>query len=214
MQPAIKRNTEGKTVFFILAFVLWTVLHSVMASAGFKARVRAAIGQRPYDGLYRLAYNFLAVITFVPVLWLARLAIPDVVLWRVPRPFSLLFLLVQGVGLVGLVVGILQTDLLRFAGLGQAIRFLQGEENVNPPPTLVTRGTYAYVRHPLYFFSLLMIWFLPIMTLSTLLFNVLVTLYFWIGSVYEERRLASTFGDAYREYQRNVPRLLPIKLFA
>ena len=89
MQPAIKRNTEGKTVLFILAFVLWTVLHSVMASAGFKARVRAAIGQRPYDGLYRLAYNFLAVITFVPVLWLARLAIQDVVLWRVPRPFSL-----------------------------------------------------------------------------------------------------------------------------
>jgi protein-S-isoprenylcysteine O-methyltransferase Ste14 len=76
----------------------------------------------------------------------------------------------------------------------------------------VTRGSYAYVRHPLYFFSLLLIWFLPIMTLSALLFSSMATLYFWIGSIYEERRLSATFGDAYSQYKQRVPRLIPIKI--
>ncbi len=200
-------------MLFITAFIFWSVLHSITASAGFKIMIRSWVGQRPYDGLYRLTYNLFSAITFLPVLWLLTTIVPNDVIWRVPQPFSYLFVLIQLIGVVGLIVSLLQTDLMRFAGIGQAARFLRGEEEINPPPTLVTRGTYAYVRHPLYFFSLLILWFLPIMTWSTLLFSVLSTIYFWVGSILEERRLISTFGDEYSRYQQHVPRLLPIKLF-
>lgn len=200
-------------MLFITAFIFWSVLHSIAASAGFKIMIRSWVGQRPYDGLYRLSYNLFSAITFLPVLWLLTTIVPNNVIWRVPQPFSYLFVLIQLIGVVGLIVSLLQTDLMRFAGIGQAARFLRGEEEINPPPTLVTRGTYAYVRHPLYFFSLLILWFLPIMTWSTLLFSVLSTIYFWVGSILEERRLISTFGDEYSRYQQQVPRLLPIKLF-
>lgn len=200
-------------MLFITAFIFWSVLHSITASAGFKIMIRSWVGQRPYDGLYRLSYNLFSAITFLPVLWLLTTIVPNNVIWRVPQPFSYLFVLIQLIGVVGLIVSLLQTDLMRFAGIGQAARFLRGEEEINPPPTLVTRGTYAYVRHPLYFFSLLILWFLPIMTWSTLLFSVLSTIYFWVGSILEERRLISTFGDEYSRYQQQVPRLLPIKLF-
>jgi protein-S-isoprenylcysteine O-methyltransferase Ste14 len=198
---------------FIAAFVFWSVLHSLTASAGFKIMVSSWVGQRPFDGLYRLAYNGFSVITFLPVLLLLAELVPNEVIWRVPQPFNYLFVFIQLIGILGLIVSLFQTDLMRFAGLGQAARFLRGEEEVNPPPTLVTQGTYAYVRHPLYFFSLLVIWFLPIMTWGAFLFCVLSTIYFWVGSMLEERRLISTFGEEYRRYKQRVPRILPVKIF-
>ena len=33
-----------------------------------------------------------------------------------------------------------------------------------------------------------------------------------IGAVLEERDLAFTFGESYREYQRQVPMLLPLRM--
>ena len=37
----------------------------------------------------------------------------------------------------------------------------------------------------------------------------LFTLYFWLGSIHEESRLVAEFGEAYKEYQTLVPRLIP-----
>jgi protein-S-isoprenylcysteine O-methyltransferase Ste14 len=47
------------------------------------------------------------------------------------------------------------------------------------------------------------------MTTSTLALFFGLTLYIYIGSIFEERRLIAEFGEAYREYQRSVPRLIP-----
>ena len=60
--------------------------------------------------------------------------------------------------------------------------------------------------------SLLVIWFTPLMTLQTLIFNFFATMYLWAGSRVEERRLADFFGPAYVEYRQKVPGLIPIKL--
>ena len=73
------------------------------------------------------------------------------------------------------------------------------------------RGTYQWVRHPLYFFSLLMIWAQVSVTTDRLLFNGLWTVWIIIGTFLEERDLIASFGDAYRNYQRNVPMLIPYK---
>ena len=65
------------------------------------------------------------------------------------------------------------------------------------------------MRHPLYTFSMLLIWFMPTMSVNLLIFNILATLYFVIGSIIEERRLTVDFGEAYTSYKREVSRFIP-----
>ena len=84
-----------------------------------------------------------------------------------------------------------------------------------PPPSLpfVARGPYRYVRHPLYFFSLLLIWSTPRLSTDQLLFNVLWTLWVVLATRLEERDLVREFGQTYRQYQLCVPMLLPLPRF-
>ena len=74
---------------------------------------------------------------------------------------------------------------------------------------LTFRGPYRWVRHPLYFFSILMIWCCPDISADRLLFNLLWTAWIIIGAFLEERDLVASFGDAYRHFQRQVPMLIP-----
>ena len=201
-------------ILFLIFFFLWAAIHSVMASRRLKEMARRTMGARTYDGTYRLLYNLLAAVTLLPVLIAGSMVLPHAVLWEVSWPLNLLFAGLQLLGLAGLLVSLLQTDIMRFAGLGQFVRYLKGEVDVNPEPVLITGGAYKLVRHPLYFFSLLVLWFVPTMTVSLLLFNVAATVYFWVGSGYEERRLSAVFGEQYDTYRKKVPRLLPVKLIS
>jgi protein-S-isoprenylcysteine O-methyltransferase Ste14 len=49
----------------------------------------------------------------------------------------------------------------------------------------------------------------PEMTAGHFLFSAGLSAYVWIGVTLEERALLATFGDDYRRYQREVPKLLP-----
>lgn len=197
---------------FILSFILWAVVHSITADARVKDGVRRHLGERAHAGLYRLGYNFFAFLTILPVLWALWTQVPNRLLWQIPAPWDWLALAVQLVGLVGLVVALLQTDVWEFVGLRQAVNYFARKERLLPPAKLVTGGMYAFVRHPLYFFSLLILWPNPTMTLQTLVLNVMATAYLWAGSRVEERRLTAVFGEAYITYKQRVPGLLPIKL--
>ena len=73
----------------------------------------------------------------------------------------------------------------------------------------VAQGPYRYVRHPLYFFALLMIWVYPDLTADRLLFNCAWTIWIVIGTVLEERDLVGEFGEQYQEYQQRTPMLIP-----
>ena len=73
------------------------------------------------------------------------------------------------------------------------------------------RGPYRWVRHPLYFLTLVLIWSAPDITLDRLWFNLLFTAWIVVGAHLEERDLVTEFGEPYRTYQRQVPMLLPYK---
>ena len=74
-------------------------------------------------------------------------------------------------------------------------------------------GFYKYVRHPLYFGGILGIWATPEMSMTHLSFAILLTSYFVIGTLFEERDLRKEFGDLYREYSRKTPMLIPLTKF-
>lgn len=195
---------------FLLTFTIWALLHSLAAMTRTKTLVRRWMGERPYAGLYRLVYNLFAFITILPVFYVMWTAVPRTLLWEIPAPWSYGAQFLRLVGLVGLAIALWQTDVWDFVGVRQAVRFWQGEEEMSLPPKLVTGGMYALVRHPLYFFSMLVLWFSPAMLLPSFLFNLLGTGYFYAGSRVEERRLAAFFGEEYEAYRQKVPGLFPI----
>lgn len=92
----------------------------------------------------------------------------------------------------------------------RSIRMLLHSQKPKEMPFSV-RGPYRWVRHPLYFFVLIMIWTNPDLTADRLLFNVLWTLWIFVGAVLEERDLVSHFGEVYRHYQQKVPMLIPVR---
>ena len=77
------------------------------------------------------------------------------------------------------------------------------------PPNFALRGPYLWVRHPLYFFMVVLIWSAPDVGLDRLLFNILWTLWMVVGSFLEERDFVTEFGEKYRRYQKTVPMLFP-----
>lgn len=192
----------------VIGMVIFALSHSLTADPKLKYWVQQQMGERAYQGWYRLLYNLVSVITLAPIM---------VVIWRtgsiiyaVPADMALLFTVCQFIGSIGLVISLLQIDLLRFAGLAQVIAYFRGESLPLPPEKLQTGGLYRLVRHPLYFFSLLSIWFISPMTDTMLVFNIAATLYFVFGSLIEERRMLRYFGDEYRDYQARVAWLIPL----
>jgi protein-S-isoprenylcysteine O-methyltransferase Ste14 len=80
----------------------------------------------------------------------------------------------------------------------------------SPSMSFTIAGPYRWVRHPLYLFMIVLFWAYPSLTVDDrLLFNILWTIWVFIGTILEERDLVDDFGDAYRDYQAKVPMLLP-----
>jgi protein-S-isoprenylcysteine O-methyltransferase Ste14 len=186
--------------WLIFTIAIWGLLHSLLASTSFKYLARRAVG----DGLmkwYRLLYNLFAVVSLAPALYL-MVSLPNQPLYQVPGPWSYLLLAGQVLSAVFLLIAALQTDLLSFAGLRQ---WIEEEKTAN----LVTTGLYRFVRHPLYTFSLLLLWLSPSMSINSFVVYAVLTLYVLIGIMFEERKLLREFGQAYADYRSSTPMLLP-----
>ncbi len=95
----------------------------------------------------------------------------------IPTPWLFLTLVVQFLAIVLLVATTLETDVMAFAGIRQVLHPDQTYEDI-----LVVKGFYRYVRHPLYFFSIIIFWLFPYMTDLTLAFSWLDAL-FLIGTI-------------------------------
>ena len=73
----------------------------------------------------------------------------------------------------------------------------------------MTDGFYCHIRNPLFFFAAIFLWLSPIMSENLLAFNILATIYFYLGARHEERSLKEEFGEEYEEYKKRVPMFLP-----
>jgi protein-S-isoprenylcysteine O-methyltransferase Ste14 len=155
---------------------------------------------------YRLLYNLFAVLSITPVLYL-MVTLPNQTLYQVPSPWNYLMLAGQGISVILLFVAVLQTDVLSFAGLRQLIE----EEKSGK---LVTGGLYRVVRHPLYTFSLLILWFSPTVTFNSFIVYLALTVYVLVGIIFEERKLLREFGQEYADYKSVTPMLIPGLKFA
>jgi protein-S-isoprenylcysteine O-methyltransferase Ste14 len=192
----------GSFALILLAVAAYGFVHSLLATIWAKARAREWIGAGA-DRWYRLAYNFFAIVTFLPVLALPAV-LPDAPLYTIPAPWVYLSTAGQLLAVVMLAVGMVQTGVWSFLGLQQVL-----EPSRVEPPQLVTNGLYRYVRHPLYTAGLLFIWLIPVMTVNLLALNIGLTAYLIVGALYEERKLVREFGQVYNTYREQTPMLIP-----
>jgi protein-S-isoprenylcysteine O-methyltransferase Ste14 len=180
------------------------VQHSVMTRSGFRRRFFHRLREEFHGAVYSTISGIALLV--VVVLWQG----PTRTLFAAPEPLRWLLRALFVLSLLGFAWG--ARALGPFDGLGlRAIRrHLRGKEA--PEPRFLVRGPYRWVRHPFYFFALVLFWSYPELTADRLLFNVLWTIWVVVGTVLEERDLVATFGESYREYRRRVPMLLPYRL--
>ena len=190
-------------VLLAFCWIGYFALHSALASLAVKRRVAAAWPQlMPY---YRLAYNILASLLILPILWLIYHE-PGPILWRWQGAAAWLANGLALAALIGFWLSLKSYDMQEFLGLRQLqlhIRKVEDQEHFHLSPF------HHYVRHPWYFFGLVLIWTRD-MNATTLLSGVFITLYFVIGSRLEEKKLLVYHGDTYRRYMARVPGLIPL----
>ncbi len=193
----------GSILVLTIFFTFYALTHSLLASTRAKAWARHRWGARA-ERWYRLGYNSIGIVLLLPLLPLL-LWLPDRVVYQIPAPWWWLTAGVQGLAVVGFVWAFAQTDIPSFLGLSQVV---DTPGYPSPHDHLVVDGFYCWSRHPLYTFSMVILWLNPYMTSNSLTLTILSTGYFYIGSIVEERRLRATFGPAYTAYQRRVARFL------
>ena len=195
-------------VIVTLTMLGYGLIHSWLASTHLKQYIRRLVGSQRYDGFYRLSYNLFAIVSLSPILGLIILR-PGGTVWQATGIPTVFLLIIQFIGLVGVMLSLLQIDLGQFLGLTQLMAYFKGQQLPLADEPLQFNGVYRLVRHPLYVFSLLVIWPMSPMSESLLAFNVCTTIYFVVGSILEERKLIAIYGEKYRAYQQLTPAFIP-----
>jgi protein-S-isoprenylcysteine O-methyltransferase Ste14 len=183
-----------------VCWLLYAVLHSLMAGRGFKTIVEKLAGS--YYRYYRIFYSLVAAFTLILILiyqftnYSPFLYTPGVVHYLIATPLVIIGLVVMSI--------CIRKYFLNLSGVDV---FLKKKRN----NVLEKTGLHAYVRHPLYSGTLLFIWALFILfpLLSNLIACVIITVYTVIGIKMEEEKLVMEFGDDYRSYAASVPMLIP-----
>ncbi|MCB1051569.1 MAG: isoprenylcysteine carboxylmethyltransferase family protein [Acidobacteria bacterium] len=192
-----------ETVWLWLYLIGFALFHSFLLHPPVLAWIRA---QSPkLFSVHRLLYNKISSLALLALPWLFPEQLK--VVYQLSAPW---FWLAAGLSLFGacLIFWVIavQFDLFHFLGYRHLAQPNLGPVSDQP---LVTRGVFAWCRHPLYFGLILALWSLPVQWRLTLHLAVFSSLYCFIGSFFEEARLLDKFGDAYRNYQKSTPRLIP-----
>ncbi|HCY75896.1 MAG TPA: hypothetical protein DHV28_08230 [Ignavibacteriales bacterium] len=196
------------TLIILLSF--YGFIHSVLASEKVKIFFRKIFGK--LIAFYRLLYNVFSVIGLY-IIWDIS-PHPSLQIYKLSKPYDYLVLIPQILAIAGLIWCFKYISFKEFLGLNQIDRYLKNEytdAELDENYTLRIEGPYKYSRHPIYFFSIVFLLFKPEMNLFYLTMFVSFTAYFYIGSYYEEKKLVRLFGDEYRNYQKRIPRIFPIK---
>jgi hypothetical protein len=192
-----------KLLALLFAWLAYAGLHSLLAALSFKTRI--ALHWPRLMPWYRLAYNGIALLTALPLVWLTYTASGDW-LWRWS---GLGAWFANGLALtacLGFFVSARYYDMDEFIGLRQ---LRSGALQPDRPGSFSLSPFHRFVRHPWYCFGLVLVWTRD-MNPALLLSALAITAYFVVGSWLEERKLIALHGEVYRRYQASVSGLLPL----
>lgn len=182
---------------------LFAVQHSVMARRGFKKWVTSIIPEPAERSTYVLLTSLCLILLF------AQWRPMGGVIWDVQDPTGRVVLYgLYGFGWLLVLFATFLINHFDLFGLRQVWLYLRGKEYKKL--TFVTPGPYKHIRHPLYLGWLLAFWATPVMTVAHLVFAITTTAYILFAIQLEERDLMDIHGEAYKNYRRQVPMLIPV----
>lgn len=193
---------DSSMILLALAWGGFFLIHSLLASLNIKRHILTKLPQ--FAPCYRLAYNLVAVITLIPVVLIHALHEAKLV-YHWPGIFSIITTALAVLAFFAFIWSLKYYDLKTFTGItacsSKDVAATQDQLTISP--------MHRIVRHPWYLFALIIIWSRHQSSLD-LISSILVTAYFFIGAKLEERKLVSEFGEAYQEYLKLVPGIIPL----
>ena len=204
---SIDRTPEIPIVYAVLKNIglvlLFAVPHSVMARKSFKNWITRIL-PRPIE---RSTYVLQAGILLSILVWNWEPIGGKI--WTIEEG-SLLYYTMYVFFFLGWTILFISTFLINHFDLfGLRQTYL---ELLNKPYTdleFKVVSFYRYTRHPLYFGGIMGLWCTPEMTVTHLVFAILLTAYFFIGALYEEKDLKSNFKTKYADYMKKTPMMIP-----
>lgn len=191
---------------YIVLIILWLLyfsIHSILASIWFKQFVLNSYpGFMPW---YRLSYNFIALLLLIPPLYMMT-KYPGDIVWQWSGYWSYLANGLALLAVAGFLWSLKFYDSAEFFGTRQ---LKEGRIDVKEKESFQLSELHRFVRHPWYFFALVLIWTRD-MYVSLLISAILLSFYFTLGSRLEEQKLIAFHGEKYRLYMKHVAGLMPL----
>jgi methanethiol S-methyltransferase len=175
----------------VALFTIFALHHSVFA----RERARAAVQRMVTPRLERSFYVWIASILFIGVCaWWQPVG---GVAWRVGGPAQWVLVALQGVGIWLTLHSAAMIDILELSGVRQL-------SDRSPHVEFKTSGPYGWVRHPIYSGWVLLVFCVPLMTMTRLVFAVVSSAYLLLAIPFEERSLRASTTGKYDRYIAQV----------
>lgn len=187
---------SSQLIIIIASWLVYFILHSLTATNWLKHYSANTFGLRTTP--YRLLYVIVSTILLLPIVYLIWQDTTPA-LWQHQGIVKILFDGIAVVAVIGFIIVARSYNMISFLGLS-AESTTQG---------LRVSGLHRFVRHPWYFFGLLIIWTRD-MSMLWLASCICISVYLIIGSRLEDNKLIAEFGESYRYYKHKIPGLIMI----
>ncbi|MEJ2053065.1 MAG: NnrU family protein [Calditrichaceae bacterium] len=198
------------TDYIILSFLwlLWCSIHSLLIADPVINYFRKKLNDD--FRFYRLLYNLISVITLVPVLYYGYI-VKGPLLFTWQGGFIIIQFIFFMIAITLFLAGAKKYDMLVFLGIRQ-IHSGKSRATLSEAGDIDMTGIHEIVRHPWYIGGIIFLWVInKNIYVSTFLTNFILTGYLITGAWLEEKKLIACCGDEYRNYQKRVSMLIPVK---
>jgi len=160
-----------------------------------------------YYAFYRIFYVSISLVLLIPLIdYTAQLDNKVIINYGMALTI-VRYILISGSLLMFFWAFFFNYDTLSFFGIRQALNFGKIKK-INPSEDVKKNGLLGIIRHPMYLAVMIILW-CQIFTMSDIIVSTILTIYIIIATRLEEKKLVSEFGDAYVNYQQQVPMFIP-----
>ena len=193
---------------YLAVSVFWIgycFLHSYLISISFTKYITHLL--KNYYAFYRLFYVSISLVLLIPLINYTN-QIDRVILISYVSPWHVIrYIFMYGSLLLFFWAFFFNYDPLSFFGIRQILNLKKSKEK-NSVAEIKQNGLLGIVRHPMYLALIIYLWTQTFRVVDIIV-NIILTIYVIIGTILEEKKLMIEFGDAYKNYQKQVPMLIP-----